>query len=108
MGMKSNQSRVVALMTQEQFERLVRDRARFSHMVLFTKHAMERMEERNITRRMVLRTLGKGSAVNAPKWDADYASWIGAMHRVTAGASVTVRCAIVDGAMTVTVVTAHP
>ncbi|EEE35522.1 hypothetical protein RKLH11_4200 [Rhodobacteraceae bacterium KLH11] len=94
-------------MTAAQFLANVQDYARFHHMVMITDHALERMIERDITRRMVIKVLEKGTLAADPKWSADNANWEGKVTGTTAGIRLSVVCAIREGAMTVTVVTAH-
>lgn len=89
------------------FEACVRDYARVHHMVGFTYHARSQMKDRDVTRRMVLRVLEKGSLAKGPTWNADYGTWEGKIQGIAAGSMVSVVCAIVDGQMTVTVVTVH-
>lgn len=97
----------VPFMNAHTFEECVRDYARVYHMVGFTDHAQDQMKDRDVTRRMVLRVLEKGTLAKGPTWNADYATWEGKMQGVAAGSMVSVVCAIVDGQMTVTVVTVH-
>lgn len=95
-------------MTPQAFEQAVRDRAAFSHMVGFTGHALERMQERGITRTMVLRVLRRGT-VDGPRMKQDRASgnWTAPIVGVTAGMEIKVVCAIEDGDLFVTVITAY-
>ncbi|ETX10407.1 hypothetical protein OCH239_22250 [Roseivivax halodurans JCM 10272] len=95
-------------MTPAQFEAEVHDRARFPNMVRFTDHVIERMVERGITRPMVLRALRRGT-VDGPKlkWDATPGNWIAPMVAITAGTEVCAICAIREGDLIVTVVTAY-
>lgn len=97
----------VPFMNAHTFEAYVKDFASVHHMVGFTDHAQGQMRERDVTRRMVLRVLEKGSLAKGPTWNADYATWEGKMQGIAAGSMVSVACAIVDGQMTVTVVTVH-
>ena len=85
----------------------VKNYVRFHHMVNITDHARERMVERDISRRMVIRVLEKGTLHSGPKWSAENANWEGKMNGSVAGTRLSVVCAIKEGAMTVTVVTAH-
>lgn len=89
------------------FEERVKDYARFSHMVLITDHASARMIERDLTRRMIIRVLLNGSLEGSPKWNASRSSWEGKMKGAAAGSWLGVVCAIKDGLMTITVITAH-
>jgi hypothetical protein len=97
----------VPFMNSHTFEACVKDYASVHHMVGFTDHAQAQMKDRDITRRMVLRVLGKGSLAKGPTWNADYATWEDKMQGVAAGSMVSVVCAIADGQMMVTVVTVH-
>lgn len=97
----------VPFMNAHTYEAHVKDYASVHHMVGFTDHAQHRMKERDVTRRMVLRVLEKGSLAKGPTWNTDYATWEGKMQGVAAGSMVSVVCAIADGQMTVTVVTVH-
>lgn len=97
----------VPFMNSYTFEACVKDYARVHHMVGFTDHAQDQMKDRDVTRRMVLRVLGKGSLAKGPTWNADYATWEGKMQGVAAGSMVSVVCAIADEQMMVTVVTVH-
>ena len=94
-------------MNENTFEALVKGYASVHHMVIFTDHAEDQMKDRDVTRRMVLRVLEKGSLVERPEWNADYANWEGKMQGIAAGSMVSVVCAIVDGKMTVDVVTVY-
>lgn len=94
-------------MNQRMFETCVKDYASVHHMVGFTDHVQNQMKDRDVTRRMVLRVLEKGSLAKGPTWNAAYATWEGKMQGVAAGSMVSVVCAIADGQMTVTVVTVH-
>lgn len=94
-------------MNEAQFVERVQDYARFHHMVMITDHALERMVQREITRRMVIKVLEKGTLSAGPKWNTDKSNWEGKLNGTVAGTRLSVVCAIREGAMTVTVVTAH-
>ena len=53
------------IMRPDTFEVSVHDRAQFSHMVIFTDHIRERMQERDVSTRQVLNVLRKGSICEA-------------------------------------------
>ena len=97
----------VPFMNAHTFATCVQNYASVHHMVGFTDHAQDQMKGRDVTRRMVLRVLEKGSLAKGPTWNADYGTWEGKMQGVAAGSMVSVVCAITDGQMTVTVVTVH-
>lgn len=86
----------------------MRDYASVHHMVRFTDHAKQQMENRDITRRMVLVVLEKRSLSNVPKWNTTHATWEGKVQGIAAGSMVSAACAIADDQMVVTVVTVHP
>lgn len=80
----------------------------FEHMIAITEHAAARMVERDVTRRMVLTVLRGGDVVGTDlKWDADHANWVAPIVGVAAGMGVTAVCALRDGDVIVTVVTAY-
>lgn len=97
----------VPLMPPHRFVEKVNEYAKIHHMVLFTEHATEQMQKRDITRRMVLRALAKGTLAGGPKWDATKGNWVGKIEGAAAGVRVSVVCAIRDGAMTITVITTY-
>lgn len=95
-------------MTPQAFERAVRDRAKFSHMVGFTAHATEMMTERGITRTMVLNILRRGSVDGARmKKDDDNGNWTAPMVGIAAGMEIKVVCAMHGNDLFVTVITAY-
>lgn len=98
-------SKPIPFLTAHAFETRVKEYARLHHMVGFTSHAREQMTDRDVTRRMVLRVLEKGTLAKGPSWNDQYATWEGKIQGIAAGSMVSVVCAIVDGQMTVTVVT---
>jgi hypothetical protein len=107
LGMTKKVVSLPGRMTPDQFEALVRDRARFSHEVRFTHHATEQMTAREITRTMVLRALRKGTVNGAKlKFDPAHQSWVAPMSVITAGVEVTAICAVEAGNVVVTVITA--
>ncbi len=75
----------IPLMNAAQFVENVKDYARFHHMVNITDHARERMLERDISRRMVIKILKKGTLQSDPKWSAENANWEGKMNGTVAG-----------------------
>lgn len=93
-------------MNATQFERTVKDRAAFSHEVVVTDHARERMLERDISQRQLLNVLRKGAAISSPKWDPSKASYVATMSYVSAGAHLEAVCAIRDNSVQVFVITA--
>lgn len=107
MVMAGKKSKVVGLMNADRFQREVRDRARFSHAVLITDHVLVERADRNITRRMIIRALQKGTLKTAPAWSADHGNWTGAIQYIGTGIDLTVVCALKEGVLTVTVVTAY-
>lgn len=94
-------------MNAVEFEACVRDYSRFSHMVRIIDHFTEDRKDRRITRPMIMRTLRKGTATGNPKWDAEHQNWVGKMFYIGSGMKVTAVCAIKDGVLIVTVVTAY-
>lgn len=107
-GMKSKVVPFPSPMSPADFIAQVKDRAAFSHMVGFTEHAVERMEERGITRRMVLRVLANGTIDSKRlKYSAQHASWSAPVVGIAAGMQITVVCSIASGDLYVTVITAY-
>jgi len=92
-------------MTAKDFQRKMRDRSSFSHMMIISRHATQRVIERDITRRHVLRSLRTGTVDGSPKWDAGKGNHLGRMHDVVAGHSINVVRAITDRRLVVDVVT---
>ncbi|WP_336421575.1 DUF4258 domain-containing protein [Roseovarius sp. D22-M7] len=77
-------------------------------MVLFTDHAEDKMEERDITRRMVLKALSRCDSLEDPTWRVDLSNWEGKVVGTSAGARIAIVCAIRGDDLVVTVVTTHP
>lgn len=107
MGMTGKKSKVVGLMNADTFQREVRDRAKFTHAVRITDHVLLDNAHRNITRMMIIRALRKGTLKKAPEWDAAHGNWTGAIQHIGTGIDLTVVCALKEGVLTVTVVTAY-
>lgn len=105
--MLQRKQKITELLTTAEFERRVKDYARFSHMVFIGDHVFIDNADRRINRRMILRALVKGTTPSAPKWNAEHGDWVGKREFLGTGISLTVVCAIRDGSLTVTVVTAH-
>ena len=95
-------------MTPRSFEKSVRDRAAFPHMIGFTNHAVDRMQERGITRTMVLRILRRGT-VDGPriKRDRTNDNWTAPIMGIAAGMEIRVVCAIGDESPFLTIITAY-
>ncbi len=72
----------------------VRAIAEDSSRVHLTKHATERMEEREITTRLVMTTLRKGTVLDVPQWDSINGDWKVCMVHRAAGAEIEVVTAI--------------
>jgi len=107
MGMRSAAKQVIQFMSAQTFEAKVKDCARFDHMVRITDHVFRDRADRRITRRMILRTLKKGSAIGKPEWDAEHSNWVGKIQYLGSGMDTTAVCAIQDGVLVVTVVTVY-
>ncbi|WP_366866767.1 DUF4258 domain-containing protein [uncultured Roseobacter sp.] len=97
----------ILLMNQAEFEKCIKDYARFDHMVFVTDHVTQDRADRRITRRMILRTLRKGTVTGRPKWDTDHQNWVGKIQYLGSGMDVTAVCAIREGELVVTVVTVY-
>jgi hypothetical protein len=106
-GMTRKQTKIVGLMNADAFMREVRDRARFSHAVLITDHVLLDRADRNITRMMIIRALRKGTLRKPPAWSAAHGNWTGSVQYIGTGIDLTVVCALKEGVLTVTVVTAY-
>ncbi|CUJ84213.1 hypothetical protein PH7735_00351 [Shimia thalassica] len=102
-----NEAEPIPFMGPDLFIKNVRNYANVHHMVVITDHAKSRMLERDLTRRMILRVLERGTLASGPSWNPDKGSWEGKVSGVAAGMRVSVVCAIHNGAMIVTVITAH-
>lgn len=94
------------LMRPDEFEKEVRDRAAFSHMVGFTTHALERATERGITTRQILNVLRKGSLADGPTLSLEHGDVEGVMEYFGTGRRLRVVCALRDENLEITVVTA--
>lgn len=94
-------------MTADEFERQVRDRARFSHMVLMTDHIKQRMMERHISQRQILNALRKGFCGGDPKFNDLKASYEGQMRYTGTGREIVVACAIMESNLFVTAITVY-
>ena len=105
--MKEAANDPIPLLSAQEFEARVKDYARFSHMVFIGDHVFIDNKDRRITRRMIIRALRKGTITGIPKWDASYSNWTGKMHYLGTGTNMTVVCAIQDGVLSVSVVTAY-
>lgn len=105
--MERKASKVVGLMNAANFEKEVRDRSQFTHMVFITDHVLLDNADRKITRPMILRALRKGTVASDPHWNSDHANWTGKMSYIGTGMELTVVCAIKDDVLIVTVVTAY-
>ncbi len=69
--------------------------AKDADRVFFTRHAEERMIERNISRLQVLRCLIHGQMhTDYPKWDSRHSNWIARLETVSAGDVVTAIAAL--------------
>lgn len=90
------------------FVKEVRDRARFSHMVVFTDHVLDQMADRKIVAREVMSVLRKGRIEKDPVWDGGHGTFEGSMRHYVAGRDLTVRVALMNGRLGVVVITAHP
>lgn len=94
-------------MHADAFSARVRDRARFTHEVVFTDHIKLRMAERGFTIRQVLNVLRKGAAVSKPNWSPVHQSYEAKMAYSGAGAHIEVVCAIAEGSVRVVAITAY-
>lgn len=98
---------VVPLISAQEFERRVKDYARFGHMVRIIDHVTKDRSDRRITRPMIMRTLRKGQIFGTPEYDREHNTWVGKMRRIGTGIDMTAVCAIQDGVLIVTVVTVY-
>lgn len=74
-----------ARMFAPEFEKIVHDRARFSHEVVLTNRVLEQMNERDITRRQVISTLRKGGVLTVPKLDKRHGTYVARMGYTVSG-----------------------
>ena len=94
-------------MRPDEFEAEVRSRAAFSHMVGFSDHAKDRAQERGVTIRQILNVLRKGSICKGPTYSAKHGNYEGTMEYYGTGRRLRVACALDDGKLTITVITAY-
>lgn len=90
------------------FLKEVRNRAAFSHMVIFSDHGVERATTRQITTREVLNVLLKGRIEDGPTWNAEYDNFEGLLRHYVAGRDLCVAVALLNGSLMVKVITAYP
>jgi hypothetical protein len=90
------------------FIKEVRDRAKFSHMVVFSDHASQRQGSRVISTREILTVLRKGRIEEGPEWDAKHGTFAGTIRHYVAGRDLTVAVALLNGRLMVRVITAYP
>lgn len=76
-------------------------------MVVQTDHLKEQMMARDVTFRQVPNTLRKGSLKKPPEYNAQHATYEGAMTYHGTGREVTVICAIRGSELTVFAVTVY-
>ncbi len=89
-----SEKRVVKLpLQQAQAAKILKETAKDTSKLIFTNHAEERMNEREITRVDVIRVLCKGSIVEGPSLSAK-GSWEMRVEGMSAGSSLTVAVAI--------------
>lgn len=62
--------------------------------VTFTEHALDRMEQRDVSSAQVLQVFRRGEVQSGPEWKAAFESWEFKMAAVAAGDLVTVVAAI--------------
>jgi hypothetical protein len=62
--------------------------------IAYRKHALDRMDEREITAAQVTQVLRRGEVTSAPAWDMKYGNWRFTMRANTAGEDVGVGAAI--------------
>lgn len=96
-----------ARMFAPEFEKIVHDRARFSHEVVLTNHVLEQMNERDITRRQVISTLRKGGVLTVPKLDKRHGTYVARMGYTSAGVLIEVVCAIDPEGVQVVAITTY-
>lgn len=94
-------------MPVHRFETIVRERAKFSHMVVQTDHLKQRMDERDVSFRQVLNVLRKGNINGIPTWNPPKASYEGKMKYHGTGREVSVHCAIRESNLYVFAVTVY-
>lgn len=58
--------------------------------LVFVRHMLERMEERDISTAQVTQVLRRGQLLEGPTWSGDHESWMFKMQADTAGETVTV------------------
>ncbi len=63
----------------------IADVVKISGKVFFSKHARERGNQRNITRKQVLRCLLRGAFIEEPRWDNQHNNYQFTMRVVDAG-----------------------
>jgi len=83
-------------MSPDRFQAEVRDRARFTHMVVLTEHVRNRMAERELSQRQVLNTLRSGTLEKGPSRNDRHATWEGVMTYFGTGRRISVVCALRD------------
>ena len=73
---------------------LVRELVEEGGRVVHRPHALQRMEERDITMAQVFAVLRRGDLVEGPTWDRNYSNWKFGMEGLSAGEMISVRAAI--------------
>lgn len=81
-------------LTEDELIELVRELVTEGGRVTFRKHALERMEQRDVTTAQVLQVLRRGELIAGPKWSETNGNWEFTMRADTAGEEVTVGAAI--------------
>ena len=75
-----------------------------SGAVGFTEHALERMEDRDISSREVWEVLKTGSVIGTPRWSVGHDDWECRLRKTVAGRSITVMVGL-DGNTRIAVLT---
>lgn len=62
--------------------------------IVWSDHAHDRMEERDITTTQVLNVLKRGTVVESARWDVNYQNWKLGVQDISAGELLTVQVAL--------------
>lgn len=73
---------------------LVQELAGVGGRIVFSAHARQRMQERDVSSQQVVNVLLRGQIVEPVRWESDRECYRLALRALTAGDEVTVACAI--------------
>ncbi len=73
----------------------------------WTDHALQALEDRSISSRLVLRTLADGVPRHDPVWKEAFSDWACVFHRVCSGRPVKAIVGIDEGRQDVSVITVY-